>query len=82
MYLLLYCKGQMTSNHSIINVKTKATTKKTNKNKFAFNTHRIHTTLYHTYILFYCKGHIQMTRNHRIINVKTKATIKKTKKQI
>ena len=29
----------------------------------------IYATLYHTYNLLYCKGHIQMTSNHSNINV-------------
>ena len=28
--------------------------------------------MYHTYMLLYCKGHIQMTSNDSIINVETK----------
>ena len=28
--------------------------------------------MYHTYLLFYCKGHIQMTSNNSTINVQRK----------
>ena len=37
-----------------------------------FNTLRIYITIYHTYQVLYCKGHIQMTSNKSIINVETK----------
>ena len=40
-------------------------------NNIEFNTLRNYTTLYHTYVLLYCKGHIQITSNHSNINVKT-----------
>ena len=30
-----------------------------------------YTTLYHTYLLLYCNGHIQITSNHSNVNVKT-----------
>ena len=33
-----------------------------------WNMFRIYTTLYHTYQLLYCKGHIQITSSHSIIN--------------
>ena len=59
----------MTSNHSIIDVE-----KENNEIKnvnITFNTLRTYTTLYHTYFLLYCKGHIQMTRDHTIIEVET-----------
>ena len=36
---------------------------------FTFNTLRIYTTLYHTYLLLYCKGQIQIISNYRIIDV-------------
>ena len=39
---------------------------------YAFNTHRIYITIHHTYMLLYCKGHIQMTSNDRTKNVETK----------
>ena len=39
-----------------------------NKMKHWIEIHlRIYTTLYHTYQLLYCKGHIQITSNHSII---------------
>ena len=34
---------------------------------YAFNTHRIYITLYHTHMLLYCEGHIQMTSNDSTI---------------
>ena len=40
--------------------------------KIAFNTIRICITIYNTYILLYCKRHIQMRSNDSIINVETK----------
>ena len=40
-----------------------------------FNTLRKYTTLYHSYLLLYCKGHIQITNNHNNVNVKTEKTI-------
>ena len=36
------------------------------------NTLTIYTTLYHTYQLLHCKGHIQVTSNHSIRNVERK----------
>ena len=36
-----------------------------------FNTLMIYTTLYHTYLLLYCKGHIQMISHYKIIDVET-----------
>ena len=41
-------------------------------NNIEFNTLRNYTTLYLTYRLLYCKGHIQMTSNHSNVNVETK----------
>ena len=35
-----------------------------------WNTLRIHSTLYHTYQLLYCKGRIQITSSHSIMNMK------------
>ena len=32
----------------------------------------IYTTLYQTYQLLYCKGHIQITNNHSNVNIETK----------
>ena len=40
-----------------------------------FNTLRNYTTLYHTYQLLYCKGHIHITNNHSNVNVKTEKKI-------
>ena len=40
--------------------------------KFPFNTIRIYITIYHTYLLIYCKRHIQMRSNDSIINVEIK----------
>ena len=40
--------------------------------KIASNTIRINITIYHTYQLLYCKGHIQMMSNDRTMNMKTK----------
>ena len=37
-----------------------------------FNTLRIDITIYHTYMLLNCKGHIQMMSNDSTINMKTK----------
>ena len=34
---------------------------------YAFNTHRIYITLYHTHMLLYCEGHIQMRSNDSTI---------------
>ena len=72
-YPLLYCKEhiEMTSNHSIVNVKTKKQQSKQNDN-IKFNKLRNYTTLYHTYLLLYCKEHIEMTSNHSNVNVETK----------
>ena len=39
---------------------------------FEFNTLRNYITLYHTYRLLYCKGHIQITSDHSNVNVETK----------
>ena len=41
-------------------------------NNIQFKTLRIHTTLYHTYLLLYYKQNIQMTSNHININMETK----------
>ena len=30
---------------------------------------KLHITIYHTYLLLYCKGHIQITSNDSTINV-------------
>ena len=38
----------------------------------SFNALKIYTTLYHTYKVLYCKGHIQMIRNHSTIDVEKK----------
>ena len=43
-----------------------------NKMIIKFNTLTNYTTLYHTYLLLYCKGHIQITSNHSNGNVETK----------
>ena len=40
--------------------------------KIAFNTLRIYITIYDTYLLLYCKWHIQIRINNSIINVETK----------
>ena len=56
------------NNHSNTNVLTK----NSRVNKIAYNTLRIYITIYHTYILLYCKEHIQITSNDSIINVLTK----------
>ena len=61
----------MTSNHSNVIVETKKQLSKQNDN-IEFNTLRNYTTLYHTYLLLYCKGHIQMTSNHSNVIVETK----------
>ena len=37
--------------------------------KVTFNTLRTYITLYHTYQLLNCKGHIQMTSNYNTIDV-------------
>ena len=58
----------MTSNGKNINVETK-TIEWTN-NKIAFNTYRIYATIYYTYLLLYCKGHIQIISNESTTNVK------------
>ena len=39
----------------------------------------LHLNIYYTYLLLYCKGHIQMTSNDITINVKTKKTIRMNK---
>ena len=57
----------MTSNYSTIDVE-KENNRVKNVN-FTFSTHRIYITLYHTYQLLNCKGHIQMTSNYSIIDV-------------
>ena len=36
-----------------------------------FNTLRYHATLYHTYHLLYCKGHIEIISNHSNVNMET-----------
>ena len=36
-----------------------------------FKTLRIYTTLYHTYRLLYCNGHIKIISNYNKINVET-----------
>ena len=47
--------------------------KKSEQNdKIAFNILRIYITIYHTYLLLYCKGHNHMRNNNRTINVETK----------
>ena len=61
----------MISNDSIINVDTNKICSKEN-DKIIFNTLRIYITICHTYLLLYCKGHIQMVSNDRTINVETK----------
>ena len=43
--------------------------------KIAFITIKIYITIYHTYSLLYCKGHIQIINSDNTINVETK-TIK------
>ena len=55
-YRLLYCKGhiQITSNHSIINMKKR---NRVNKKTLDWNTLRNYTTLKYTYLLLHCKGH-------------------------
>ena len=40
--------------------------------KIVFNTLRIYITIYHTYPLLHCNGHIQMMIHDSITNVKTK----------
>ena len=40
--------------------------------KISFNTLRIYITVYHTYPLLYCKGHMQIMGNDSTINVETK----------
>ena len=59
----------MTINYSTIDVETENIRVK-NVN-VTFNTVRIYTTLFDTYLLLYCKGHIQMTNNYSTINVET-----------
>ena len=59
------------SNDSTINVETKNNRLK-KKTKLHLNTLKIYITMYHTYFLLYCKGHIQMMSNDRTINVETK----------
>ena len=59
----------MTSNYSTIEVKTE--NKRVKNVNITFNTFRIYTTLYYSYLLLYCKGHIQKTSNHNTIHVKT-----------
>ena len=54
-----------------INVETNKICSKEN-DKIAFNTLRIYITIYHTYQLLYCKGHIQMMSNDSTINVERK----------
>ena len=48
---------------------------KTNKQQNKLNILRNYTTLYNTYKLLYCKGHIQITSNHSNVNVETRNTI-------
>ena len=61
----------MRSNDSNINVKTKKQYSEQN-DEIAFSIFRIYITIYHTYLLLYCKGHIQIRSNDSNINVKTK----------
>ena len=42
--------------------------------KVTFYIIMIYTTLYHTYQLLYCTGHLQMTNNYKRIDVKKKTT--------
>ena len=44
------------------------------------NTIKNCTTLYHTYLLLYYKGHIQITYNHTTIKVEIKQYSKQSKK--
>ena len=60
---------KITSNYSKINIEKN---REKQNNNFAVNTHRIYTTLYHTYMLLQCKEHIQITCIHSTINVETK----------
>ena len=66
----------MTSIDITINVETKNRINKITKldlihfKYLHYNIHYI--TIYHTYLLLYCKGHIQMISNDSIINVETK----------
>ena len=60
---------QITSNHINVNVKQK---KYNRVNKIEFNTLRNYTTLYHTYYILYCKGHIQKTSICNVIVEKEK----------
>ena len=62
----------MRSNDSNINVKTKKKYSEQN-DEIVFSIFRIYNTIYHTYLLLYCKGHIQMTCNDSTINVETKS---------
>ena len=40
-----------------------------NKSQRQINTHRTYITLYHTYSLLNCRGHIQMTSNYSTIDM-------------
>ena len=60
----------MTSDNNNVNVETEKQQSKQNDN-IEFNRLRNYTTLYHTYPLLYCNGHIQITSNHSNVNVET-----------
>ena len=62
----------MRNNNRTMNVETKKKQPSEQNDKIAFNILRIYITIYHTYQLLYCKGHIQMRNNNRTINVETK----------
>ena len=63
----------MTSNYGNLHMETKKHSKQ--NDNIQFNTLRNYTTLYHTYKLLYCKGHIQMTSNNSNVNVETRKRI-------
>ena len=60
----------MSRSNSTINVE-KENNRVKNVN-VTFNTLRSYITLYHTYWLLNCKGHIHMTRNYSTIDVEKK----------
>ena len=49
-------------------------------NNIELNRLRNYTTLYLTYQLLYCKGHIQIASNHSNVNVETKNRVNKITK--
>ena len=64
----------MTRNYRTIGVKKE--NNKVNNVNVTFNTLRSYITLYHTYKLLNCKGHIHMTRKYSTIDVKKNNRVK------